>query len=177
MQRIDVFTWLADVVNSLGGTPPQVQTMERQPFKKLIISFEIPAREDLETMIPIVASGKESPIEMTYERSAMETYLTEFERHGYLIPDLSRFKIRALEPNEQDIVSLCERLAQENQNDMDIFGNTFTAMRHPVLGKACTRLLLRFNLPHLLLWNQYLQSTTKHFLVDVNQRTVHLFML
>jgi hypothetical protein len=118
MQRIDVFTWLADVVNSLGGTPPQVQTMERQPFKKLIISFEIPAREDLETMIPIVASGKESPIEMTYERSAMETYLTEFERHGYLIPDLSRFKIRALEPNEQDIVSLCERLAQENQNDM-----------------------------------------------------------
>jgi hypothetical protein len=30
--------------------------------EKLTITFEIPAREDLEIMIPIVASGKESPI-------------------------------------------------------------------------------------------------------------------
>jgi hypothetical protein len=47
MQRIDVFTWLADVVNSLGGTTPQVQTMECQQFRKLTISFKIPqpARE------------------------------------------------------------------------------------------------------------------------------------
>jgi hypothetical protein len=59
IQRINKFTWLADVVNSLGGTPPQVQTMEHQQFKKLTISFEIPVREDLGTMIPIVANGKE----------------------------------------------------------------------------------------------------------------------
>jgi hypothetical protein len=118
MQRIDVFIWLADVVNSLGGMPPQVQTMERQQFKTLTISFDIPAREDLGTMIPIIASGKESPIEMTYERNAMEACLVELERHDYLIPDLSWFKIRALQQNEHDIISLCERLAQENQNDM-----------------------------------------------------------
>jgi hypothetical protein len=66
---------LADIVNSLGGTPPQVQTMERQQFKKLTISFVIPAREDLGTMIPIVASGKETPIKMTYERSVMGEWL------------------------------------------------------------------------------------------------------
>jgi hypothetical protein len=48
----------------------------------------------------------------------MEAYLLELERHGYLIPDLSRFKIRALQQNEHDIVSFCERLTQENQNDM-----------------------------------------------------------
>jgi hypothetical protein len=33
--------------------------MEHQQFKKLTISFEIPVREDLGTMIPIVANGKE----------------------------------------------------------------------------------------------------------------------
>jgi hypothetical protein len=53
-----VFTWLAEVVNCLAGTPPQVETMERQEFEKLTISFDIPAREDLGTMIPIVTSGK-----------------------------------------------------------------------------------------------------------------------
>jgi hypothetical protein len=51
--------------------------MERCQFKKLTISFEIPAREDLGTMNPVVASSIESPIEMTYERSAMEAYLAE----------------------------------------------------------------------------------------------------
>jgi hypothetical protein len=96
MQWIDVFTWLANIVKSLVGTPPQVQTMKCQPFKKLTISFEIPAREDLETMIPIVANGKESPIEMTYERSTKEACLTELERHGYLIRNLSWFKIRVI---------------------------------------------------------------------------------
>ncbi|PUZ69496.1 hypothetical protein GQ55_2G113600 [Panicum hallii var. hallii] len=176
MQRIDVFIWLADVVNSLGGMPPQVQTMERQQFKTLTISFDIPAREDLGTMIPIIASGKESPIEMTYERSAMEVCL---ERHDYLIPDLSWFKIRVLQQNEHDIVSLCERLAQENQNDMlwrswVIIG---TSLRHPVLEKACIRLLLRFDLPRLLLRNQCSPSTVKHFLVDVKLRTTHLSVL
>jgi hypothetical protein len=55
---------------------------------------------------------------MTYERSAMEACLAEFERHGYLILDLSWFKIRTLQQNEHDIASLCERLAQENQNNM-----------------------------------------------------------
>jgi hypothetical protein len=71
--------------------------MERQQFKKLTISFEVPAREDLGTRIPIVASGKESPIEMTYERSAMEACLTELEEHGYLITDLLWFKIRVIQ--------------------------------------------------------------------------------
>jgi hypothetical protein len=85
--------------------------MEHQPFKKLIISFEIPAREDLGTMIPIEAGGKESPIDITYERTAMEACLAELERHGYLFQDLSWFKIRALRQNEHDIVSLHERLA------------------------------------------------------------------
>jgi hypothetical protein len=87
MQRINKFTWLADVVNSLGGTHPQVQTMERQQFKKLTISFEVPAREDLGTRIPIVASGKESPI----------ACLTELEEHGYIITDLLWFKIRVIQ--------------------------------------------------------------------------------
>jgi hypothetical protein len=44
MQQIDVFTWLAEVVNCLSDTPPQVETMERREFKKLTIFFEIPAK-------------------------------------------------------------------------------------------------------------------------------------
>ena len=88
-----MFTWLAEVVKWLGATPPQVETMKHL-LKKLTISFEIPSREDLGTMILIVASGKESPIRMTCERSAMEAYL-----HGYLIPDLSLFKIKVLQKN------------------------------------------------------------------------------
>ena len=73
-------------------------------------SFEIPSRKDQGTMIPIVASGKETPIQLTYERSATEAWLLELQRHGYLIPELSRFKIRALQQNHHDIVSLCESL-------------------------------------------------------------------
>jgi hypothetical protein len=71
-------------------------------------------------MIPIVASGKESPIQMTYERSAMEACLFELERYGYLILNLLWFKIRTLRQNEHDIVSICVRLVQENQNDMSL---------------------------------------------------------
>lgn len=48
----------------------------------------------------------------------MEACLLELQRHGYLILDLSQFKIRALEKNEHGIVALCERLAPENENDM-----------------------------------------------------------
>ena len=62
----------------------------------MTISFEIP-REDQGTMNSIVASGKESPIQLTYERSVMEAYLLELERHGYVIPELSWFKIRAIQ--------------------------------------------------------------------------------
>jgi len=69
-------------------------------------------------MIPIVASGKETPIQLTYERSATEAWLLELQRHGYLIPELSRFKIRALQQNHHDIVSLCESLTQENLYDI-----------------------------------------------------------
>jgi len=46
----------------------------------MTISFEIPSRQDLGTKIPIVASGKQSPVEMTDERSAIEA------NYGYLIP-------------------------------------------------------------------------------------------
>ena len=65
-------------------------TTKRQQFKKMTISFEVPSRQYVgSTMISIVASGKESPIQMTYERSAMEACLLELERHGYLISNLS----------------------------------------------------------------------------------------
>ena len=83
----------------------------------MTISFEIP-REDQGTMITIVASGDKSPIQLTYERSATEAWLLELQRHGYLIPELSRFKIRALQQNHHDIVSLCESLSRENLNDI-----------------------------------------------------------
>ena len=43
-----------------GGTPLRVVTIERLQFKKMTISFEVPLRQDLGTMMPIVASGKES---------------------------------------------------------------------------------------------------------------------
>ena len=52
----------------------------------MTISFEIPSRQDLGTMIPIVASGKQSPVKMTDERSAIEACLLELENYGYLIP-------------------------------------------------------------------------------------------
>ena len=69
-------------------------------------------------MILIVASGKESSIQMIYKRSIIEAYLSELERHGYLIPDLSWFKIKALQQNQHDIVSLYENLSQENLHDI-----------------------------------------------------------
>ena len=34
MQRIDLFKWLTEVLQYLGGSPLQVVTTERQQFKK-----------------------------------------------------------------------------------------------------------------------------------------------
>ncbi|KAG2557501.1 hypothetical protein PVAP13_8NG173602 [Panicum virgatum] len=79
-------------------------------------------------MISIVAGGKESPVKLTYERRAIEACLLELENYGYLIPDFLWFKIKALQQNQHDIVSLCETLSRENLYDIDIFGNTFTTM-------------------------------------------------
>ena len=75
MQLIDMFKWLTEVLQYLGGSPLQVVTTERQQFKKITISFEIPSRQDVGTMIQIVASGKESTFQMTYERRAIEACL------------------------------------------------------------------------------------------------------
>jgi len=97
MQRIDMFKCLAEVLQYLGGSPLQVVTTERQQFKKMTISFEIPSRQDVGTMIQIVANGKESPVQMTYERRAIEACLLELQNYGYLIPDLSWFNIKALQ--------------------------------------------------------------------------------
>ena len=97
-----------------GGTPLRVVTIERLQFKKMTISFEIPLRQDPGTMIAVGASGKESPVQMTYERTAIKACLLELESYGYLIPDLSWFKIKALQRNQHVIVSLCESLSQEN---------------------------------------------------------------
>ena len=80
----------------------------------MTISFDIPLKQDPGTMMVIVASGKESPVQMTYEKTAIKTCLLELESYGYLIPDLSWFKIKALQRNQHDIVSLCESLSQEN---------------------------------------------------------------
>ena len=118
MQRIDYFKWLTEVLQCLGGTPLQVETTKRLQFKKMTISFEVPLRQDLGTMMPIVASGKESPVQVTYERTAIKACLLEFESYGYLIPDLSWFKIKALRQNQHDIVSLYERLSRENLHDI-----------------------------------------------------------
>jgi hypothetical protein len=62
----------------------------------MTISFEIPSRQDVDTMISIVAGGKESPVKLTYERRAIEACLLELENYGYLIPDFLWFKIKAL---------------------------------------------------------------------------------
>ena len=69
-------------------------------------------------MIQIVARGKKSPIQMTYERRAIEACLLELQNYGYLILDLSWFKIKALQQNQHDVVSFCESLAQENLYDI-----------------------------------------------------------
>ena len=118
MQCIDKFKWLTEVLQYLGGSPLQVVTTERQQFKKMTISFEIPSRQDVDTMIQIVASGKESHVHMTYERRAIEACILELENYGYLIPDFLWFKIKALQQNHQDIVSLCEILSRENLYDI-----------------------------------------------------------
>ena len=118
MQRIDMFKSLIEVLQHLGGSPLQVVTTERQQFKKMTISFEIPSRQDVGTMIQIVDSGKESTVQMTYERRAIEACLLELQNYGYLIPDLSWFKIKALQQNQHDIVSLCETLSRENLYDI-----------------------------------------------------------
>jgi len=109
---------LAEVLQYLGGSPLQVVTTERQQFKKMTISFEIPSRQDVGTMIQIVASGKESPVQMTYKRRAIEACPLELQNYGYLIPDLSWFKIKALQQNQQDIVTLYETLSRENLYDI-----------------------------------------------------------
>ena len=87
-----------------------METIECLQFKKMTISFDIPLKQDPGTMMAIVASGKESQVQMTYERTAIKACLLELESYGYLIPDLSWFKIKALQWNQHDIVSLCERL-------------------------------------------------------------------
>ena len=97
MQCIDLFKWLTEVLQYLGGSPLQVVTIERQQFKKMTISFEIPSRQDVGTMIQIVDSGKESTVQMTYVRRAIEACLLELQNYGYLIPDLSWFNIKALQ--------------------------------------------------------------------------------
>ena len=118
MQQIDYFKWLTEVLQCLGGTPLRVETTKRLQFKKMTISFEIPLRQDPGTMMAVVASGKESPVQMTYERTAIKACLLELESYGYLIPDLSWFTIKALQRNQHDIVSLCESLSRENLHDI-----------------------------------------------------------
>ena len=118
MQRIDYFKWLTEVLQCLGGTPLQVEITECLQFKKMTISFEVPLRQDLGTMKQIVASGKESLVQMTYERTVIKACLLELESYGYLIPDLSWFKIKALRRNQHDNVSICESLSQENLHDI-----------------------------------------------------------
>ena len=118
MQRIDYFKWLTEVLQCLGGTPLQVETTERLQFKKMTISFEIPLRQDPDIMMAIVASGKESPVQMTYERTTIKACLLELESYGYLIPDLSWFKIKVLRRSQHDIVSLYESLSRENLHDI-----------------------------------------------------------
>jgi hypothetical protein len=118
MQHIDLFKWLTEVLQYLGGSPLQVVTTERQQFKKMTISFEIPSRQDVGTIIQIVASGKESPVQMTNERRAIEGCLLDLQNYGYLIPDLPWFKIKALQQNQLDIVTLCETLSRENLYDI-----------------------------------------------------------
>ena len=66
----------------------------------------------------ILASGKESSVQMTYERTVIKSCLLKLESYGYLIPDLSWFKIKALRRNQHDIVSLCESLSRENLHDI-----------------------------------------------------------
>ena len=118
MRQIDYFKWLSKVLQCLGGIAIQVVATERLQFKKTTISFEVPLRQDLGTMMPIVASGKESPVQMTYERTAIKVCLLELESYGYLIPYLSWFKIKALRQNQHDIVSLCESFSRENLHDI-----------------------------------------------------------
>ena len=84
----------------------------------MTISFEIPLRQDPCIMMTIVASGKESLVQMTYERTVIKACLLELESYGYLILDLSWFKIKALRRNQHDIVSLCESLSRENLHDI-----------------------------------------------------------
>ena len=118
MQQIDYFKWLTEVLQCLGGTPLQVVTTECLQFKKMTISFEVPLKQDLGTMMSIVASGKESPVQMTYERTAIKARLLELESYRYLMQYLSWFKIKALRQNQHDIVSLCESLSRENLHDI-----------------------------------------------------------
>ena len=115
---IDYFKWLTEVLQCIGGTPLQVVTTERLQFKKMAISFVVPLRQDPGTMMPIVASGKKSPVQMTYERTAVKACFLELQSYGYLIPDLSWFKIQALRRNQYDIVSLCESLSRENLHNI-----------------------------------------------------------
>ena len=63
-------------------------------------------------------SGKESPVQMTYERTVIKECLLELASYGYLILDLSWFTIKALQRNQHDIVSLCESLSRENLHDI-----------------------------------------------------------
>ena len=95
-----------------------METTERLQFKKMIISFEIPLRQDPGTMMAIVASGKESPVQMTYEGTTITARLLELESYGYLISELSWFKIKALRRNQHDVVSICESLSRENLHDI-----------------------------------------------------------
>jgi hypothetical protein len=62
------------VVHLLGWIPWYVNCS-----KKLTISFEIPAKEDHDRMIPIVTSGRESFFVMTYETTVLDASLLKLQ--------------------------------------------------------------------------------------------------
>lgn len=87
-------------------------------FVKLNISFEISPRGIPHRTVSVVASGQEAPFRCTFEKTAVVACLQQLQEHGYIVPDLSYFRIKALEEGSQDVAVTTERLCELNEDNM-----------------------------------------------------------
>ena len=80
-------------------------TISDSGTRKIAISFQMPVSE--EESIIIVAFGIQSPEIYVAQKSIVAAVLQEIEDQvGYILPDYSYFKLKALEQNMEDVASM-----------------------------------------------------------------------
>ena len=68
-------------------------------------------------MVSIAAMDGVAPLPVTYKRLAMEACLQQLHDHGYIVPNISYFRIKQLEEGENNVILTTERLCELNQQN------------------------------------------------------------